>query len=145
MHRSVAIIRRLLCSPAPIARRFHVASIEMQRSKVFKPIHSAISLRFSSTHSSPAETESRVLSVLKNFDKVDATKLSPATPFSQLGLDSLDVVEVMIALEEEFHMEIPDAVADKVQTPKEVADYIHNFLNPHKPAEEDNISESGHH
>ncbi|PJF18640.1 Acyl carrier protein [Paramicrosporidium saccamoebae] len=148
MHRSVAIIRRLIRSPVSFARRFHAASIETHRSVAIKPTRLAMpfqTVRFSSTHSSPAETESRVLSVLKTFDKVDAAKLSSDTPFSQLGLDSLDVVEVMIALEEEFHMEIPDAVADKVQTPKEIAEYIHSFLNPHRPAEEDSISEGGHH
>ena len=83
------------------------------------------------------EAENRVLSVLKYFDKIDTAKLSIDTPFTQLGLDSLDVVEVMIALEEEFHMEIPDAVADKVQTPKEIAQYVYEFLNPHKPRLED--------
>ena len=83
----------------------------------------------------------RVLAVLKKFDKVDAAKLALTTPFTQLGLDSLDVVEVMIALEEEFHMEIPDPVADKAQTPREIAEYIHGFLNPHRPPPEDHMSE----
>lgn len=96
-------------------------------------------------HVSLTDTEQRVLGVLKNFDKVDSGKLSLATPFTQLGLDSLDVVEVMIALEEEFHMEIPDAVADKVQTPKEVTDYIYNFLNPHQPPKPDRYSEDTNH
>ena len=52
------------------------------------------------------------------------------TPWQSMGLDSLDVVEVMIALEEEFHLEIPDAVADAAKTPTEVADYIYNFMYP---------------
>lgn len=43
---------------------------------------------------------------------------------SDLGLDSLDVVEVMIAMEEEFQLEIPDDVADKCTTPREAAEYI---------------------
>lgn len=43
---------------------------------------------------------------------------------SDLGLDSLDVVEVMIAVEEEFQMEIPDEVADKCATPKDAAEYV---------------------
>lgn len=43
---------------------------------------------------------------------------------SDLGLDSLDVVEVMIAVEEEFQMEIPDEVADKCSTPKDAAEYV---------------------
>lgn len=43
---------------------------------------------------------------------------------SDLGLDSLDVVEVMIAMEEEFQLEIPDEVADKCSTPRDAAEYI---------------------
>jgi NADH dehydrogenase (ubiquinone) 1 alpha/beta subcomplex 1 len=100
---------------------------------------------YSASHASPADTEERVLKVLKNFDKVDISKLELTTPFTQLGLDSLDVVEVMIALEEEFHIEIPDPVADKVQNPKEIAEYIFGFMNPSRPAKHDKISEDESH
>lgn len=85
-----------------------------------------------SVHLSLSDCEEGVLKVLRNFDKVDQTKLALTTSFTQMGLDSLDAVEVMIAVEEEFHLEIPDAVADKAQTPKEIAAYIHSFLNPHE-------------
>jgi len=37
----------------------------------------------------------------------------------------------MIAIEEEFHMEIPDEVADKVTTPKEAADYVYEHQSAH--------------
>lgn len=71
------------------------------------------------------EIEERILGVLKAFDRVKQDKLSLNAKFtSDLGLDSLDVVEVMIAVEEEFSLEIPDEVADKVGTPGEAADYI---------------------
>ena len=49
------------------------------------------------------EVTERVLSVLKGFDKVDPAKLSAESHFqNDLGLDSLDDVEVCMALEEEF-------------------------------------------
>ena len=41
-----------------------------------------------------------------------------------LGADSLDIVELIMALEEEFDMEIPDADAEKVVTVGDVVDYI---------------------
>ncbi len=41
-----------------------------------------------------------------------------------LGADSLDVVELVMALEEKFDIEIPDDVAEKIQTVKDVVDYI---------------------
>lgn len=40
------------------------------------------------------------------------------------------MVEVIIAMEEEFHMEIPDAVADNIKTPTEAAEYIYTQLHP---------------
>ncbi len=41
-----------------------------------------------------------------------------------LGADSLDIVELIMALEEEFDIEIPDADAEKVVTVNDVVDYI---------------------
>jgi len=63
--------------------------------------------------------------VLKSFEKVDASKLTPASSFTaDLGLDSLDAVEVVMAVEEEFAIEIPDAEADEIQTVQQAIDYI---------------------
>lgn len=43
---------------------------------------------------------------------------------SDLGMDSLDVVEMVIAFEEEFHIEIPDEDIDGIVTIKDAIDYI---------------------
>ena len=45
-----------------------------------------------------------------------------------LGADSLDIVELIMALEEEFDMEIPDADAEKVVTVGDVVDYIKDHV-----------------
>ncbi|KAH9982458.1 acyl carrier protein [Lactifluus volemus] len=72
-----------------------------------------------------AQIESRVLDVLKTFEKVSAEKLKPSASFTNdLGLDSLDAVEVVMAVEEEFSIEIPDAEADSIQTVQQAIDYI---------------------
>ncbi|KAH7931080.1 acyl carrier protein [Leucogyrophana mollusca] len=63
------------------------------------------------------DIQSRVLEVLKGFEKVDPAKLSTSSSFTDdLGLDSLDAVEVVMAVEEEFAIEIPDAEADEIKT-----------------------------
>ncbi|KAL4432837.1 hypothetical protein ABPG77_008163 [Micractinium sp. CCAP 211/92] len=71
------------------------------------------------------EVTDRVLSVVKNFEKVDAAKVSPSASFQKdLGLDSLDTVELVMALEEEFAIEIPDSEADKILSCGEAISYI---------------------
>ncbi|CAA7266524.1 unnamed protein product [Cyclocybe aegerita] len=68
---------------------------------------------------------SRILETLKGYEKIDPAKLTPTASFSQdLGLDSLDAVEVVMAVEEEFSIEIPDAEADEIQTVAQAIDYI---------------------
>ncbi|KAF0193178.1 MAG: acyl carrier protein [Gammaproteobacteria bacterium] len=46
-----------------------------------------------------------------------------------LGADSLDTVELVMALEEEFECEIPDEEAEKITTVQQAIDYINNHLN----------------
>lgn len=47
-----------------------------------------------------------------------------ASFIDDLGADSLDIVELVMALEEEFNIEIPDADAEKVVTVEDVVNYI---------------------
>jgi len=50
--------------------------------------------------------------------------VSEASFVDDLGADSLDTVELVMALEEEFGVEIPDEEAEKIRTVKEAFDYI---------------------
>ena len=51
-----------------------------------------------------------------------------ASFIDDLGADSLDIVELIMALEEEFDTEIPDADAEKVVTVGDVVDYINDHV-----------------
>ena len=56
---------------------------------------------------------------------IDESTITPESKFAEdLGADSLDIVELVMALEEEFDIEIPDADAEKVVTVGDVVDYI---------------------
>eukprot|EP00897_Mesotaenium_endlicherianum_P004397 jgi/Mesen1/3986/ME000210S03230 len=71
------------------------------------------------------EVTDRVLTVVKNFQKVDPSKVTPTSNFqNDLGLDSLDTVEVVMAFEEEFALEIPDSEADKIVSTADAINYI---------------------
>lgn len=55
---------------------------------------------------------------------VDSGDLTESTSFDDLNADSLDVVELIMALEEEFDTEIPDEDAEKLRSVGDVIDYI---------------------
>ncbi|XP_050384291.1 acyl carrier protein 2, mitochondrial [Argentina anserina] len=72
-----------------------------------------------------SEVTDRIITVVKNFQKVDPSKVTPDAHFQKdLGLDSLDSVEVVMALEEEFGFEIPDNEADKINSIGLAVDFI---------------------
>merc|ERR1719336_2326058 len=69
--------------------------------------------------------EQRVLLVLKLYDKIDPEKLTPDSHFmNDLGLDSLDQVEIIMAIEDEFGFEIPDADSERLMRPRDIVQYI---------------------
>lgn len=88
------------------------------------------SIRFLSSHDdhlTKEEVIDRVLSVVKSFPKIDPSQVTPNVHFqNDLGLDSLDNVEIVMALEEEFKLEIPDKEADKIDSCNLAIEYIYN-------------------
>ncbi len=69
--------------------------------------------------------EARVKKIIIEQLAVDAAEVTPQAQFVQdLGADSLDTVELVMALEEEFDIEIPDEDAEKIKTVGEAVTYI---------------------
>ena len=61
---------------------------------------------------------------------VDADSVAPEAHFiDDLGADSLDTVELVMAFEEEFNLEIPDEDAEKLQTVGDAIDYLNKRLS----------------
>ena len=70
-------------------------------------------------------TEARVKEIIVNELGVEAEKVTPeASLVEDLGADSLDTVELVMAFEEEFGMEIPDEDAEQLQTVGDAIKYI---------------------
>jgi acyl carrier protein len=68
---------------------------------------------------------SRVQEIISEQLGVAADQVTPEASFIEdLGADSLDIVELVMALEEEYGMEISDEDAEKIRTVKDVVDYI---------------------
>ncbi len=71
------------------------------------------------------DIEQKVKDIIVEQLGVDAAAVKPEANFvNDLGADSLDTVELVMALEEAFDMEIPDEEAEKIQTVGQAADYI---------------------
>ncbi len=67
----------------------------------------------------------KVKSIIVEQLGVDESAVTPEASFiDDLGADSLDTVELVMALEEEFGIEIPDEDAEKIQTVGDVSKYI---------------------
>ncbi len=69
--------------------------------------------------------EERVKEIIVEQLGVDAAQVTERAKFvDDLGADSLDTVELVMALEEEFSLEIPDEDAEKITSVGEAVDYI---------------------
>ena len=72
-----------------------------------------------------ASVAERVIEIVAEQLGVDKEKITPETSFvNDLGADSLDTVELVMAFEEEFGIEIPDEDAEKITRVKEAIEYI---------------------
>ena len=72
----------------------------------------------------------KVKSIIVEQLGVDADEVTPQASFTDdLGADSLDTVELVMALEEEFECEIPDEEAEKITSVQQAIDYIKAHLN----------------
>ncbi|KAF2357244.1 Acyl carrier protein (ACP) [Trinorchestia longiramus] len=165
--RSVRLISRItpLCQNVAYRSASSTCSVLHSQNNLIslRPSTSFQPVRYYSAKLSPADIESKVLQVCKNFDKINAEKklggvrhssggkepltldiikqrvilvlnlydkinpdkLTPESHFMKdLGLDSLDHVEVIMALEDEFGFEIPDSDAEKLLRPADIVRYI---------------------
>ena len=68
----------------------------------------------------------RIKAILSAQLSVEPGDLTENSSFDDLDADSLDVVEVIMALEEEFEIEIPDEDAEKIRTVGDVIEYIND-------------------
>jgi acyl carrier protein len=76
-----------------------------------------------------AAIEAKVKSIIADQLGVGEDEIKPESSFIEdLGADSLDIVELVMAMEEEFEVEIPDEEAENIKT---VGDAI-NYINTHK-------------
>ena len=107
---------------------------QQQQQPIFVHLN-ILNKRFYATESkfTKAQVEEKVLDILKNFDRVKENPAKPQVTLDShlakdLGLDSLDQVEVIVQLEDAFGYEIPDSEYERLNTPNEIVKYIQKRL-----------------
>ena len=74
--------------------------------------------------------EARVREIVAEQLQISASEINLDSSFiDALGADSLDIVELVMAMEESFEMDIPDEEAEKIQTVRNAIDYIKAHSN----------------
>ena len=74
-----------------------------------------------------SDIAARVKKIVVEHLGVEEDKVTPDASFiDDLGADSLDIVELVMAFEEEFNVEIPDDAAEKIATVKDAIDFINS-------------------
>ncbi|XP_057515473.1 acyl carrier protein 2, mitochondrial [Amaranthus tricolor] len=119
-----AILKYMRVAVSPLSQNLNSSfSISSSLNSIFSRRHFCEEVRGSFLDKS--EVADRVINVVKNFQKVDPCKVTPKAHFqNDLGLDSLDSVEIVMALEEEFRFEIPDNEADKINSIEMAVNFI---------------------
>jgi acyl carrier protein len=69
--------------------------------------------------------QDKVVEIVCDQLTLDRSQVTPESSFLEdLGADSLDIVQLIMALEEEYHLEISDEEAEKIRTIQDIVDYI---------------------
>ncbi len=71
-----------------------------------------------------AANQERLIEIIAKHLDVDEDNVTPDASFEDLDADSLDQVELVMALEEEFDIEIPDSDAEKITTVQGALNYL---------------------
>ena len=71
------------------------------------------------------DTASKITSIIAEKLHVDAANVTPQSTLQDLGADSLDMVDIVMKVEEEFSIEINDEDAETLHTVQDFIDYVH--------------------
>jgi acyl carrier protein len=76
------------------------------------------------------ELQDKIVKLVSDATKVDASNIHPTTSFiDDLNLDSLDMVELMMKMEDEFGVEIPENETEKLKTVNDVVSFLKAKIN----------------
>ena len=74
------------------------------------------------------EIERALIKIIREEKDIPEEKLAPSTPLAEAGIDSLDSLTILFAIEETFHISIPDDKARAIRTLGDMADIVEGLL-----------------
>jgi acyl carrier protein len=74
------------------------------------------------------ELTNKVLSIVASTKRIALEQVRPESTFEQLGIDSLDAVNILFALEGEFNINIPDEEARSIRTVQEMIEGVRKLV-----------------
>jgi acyl carrier protein len=120
-------------SPGPARGIFAAAHREKKGGADENPhgVEQPVAAAHARYHSGPmtrAEVEEKLIAIVRKEKDVPDDKLTPETPLADAGIDSLDALSILFAIEEELHISIPDEQARSMKTFGDMADAIESLL-----------------
>jgi len=76
------------------------------------------------------EIEEKLVAIVRSEKNIPAGDLTPATELAAAGIDSLDALTILFAIEEEFHISIPDDRARALRTFGDMIDAVETLVTP---------------
>jgi acyl carrier protein len=77
-----------------------------------------------------SELEQKLIEIVQKEKDVPADKITPAALLTDAGIDSLDALSILFAIEEQFHISIPDDKARAAKTFGDLADIVEELATP---------------
>ena len=80
------------------------------------------------------ELDKRVIAVMAATQHIPEEKITMESTFQELGIDSLDGINILFALESEFDIDIPDEAAKEIQTVRDMANGVRQLVEAKQAA-----------
>ena len=87
--------------------------------------------------------EEKVIDIITRTQKLEPGRVTVDSTFEELGIDSLDGVNLLFAFEEEFHINIPEHVAQQMKSVRQVAEGLAGVLAKQKAKQNDAAAPAG--
>ena len=74
------------------------------------------------------DTIKRVIAVIAEAQRIPVDKISPESTFEELEIDSLDGINILFAIENEFNINVPDDAAKSIRSIRDMADGVEKLI-----------------